>query len=226
MRHLLYFLLITSAGLLMAQTKTFVGLRGGGGVSSAYMSHSVFPVNIETAFIPGVHGGLAVMHFPHKYKSRINTGIQAGINISQQGWQQRFPIVGTQPHTTRINYLEFPVEAIGYAGNQNKYFFTLGFFVSYALSANVDPEPADVGPYDFYRYDINKDNRLGYGPRASLGVFRETKYGTFRLEGFFTFNIRAAYDYEPIESGIPDLSLGYATGVSLGYFFSFGKLEF
>lgn len=229
------FVFCFSLGVL-AQTKTFIGVKGGMGASTAYMQHSIIPLFIETQWLPGFHGGVQLTHFPEKYKSRINAGVQIGANYVQKGWVQRFRDTDEPKHKTRINYLEMPIEAVGYFGNKTKYFISAGFFVEYAVSANVDPTPASavddtetdnkkVGPYHFYRFQLRNDHRLSYGPRGTVGVFRETDAGVFRLEAFFTFSVRSIYDYEPLQSGVPDLSLNYGAGISLGYMFSLGKLE-
>jgi len=238
MRSLFFVLLFISSILLSAQTKTFVGVKLGGGASTAFMQHSIFPLAMDIAWLPGVNGGIQVTHFPEKFKSKLNAGFQIGVNYVQKGWVQKFTDTSEPNHTTRINYLELPMEAVGYFGNRNKYFLSVGFFFEYAISADVDAIPASavddpdtnfgtmlVGQSTFYRYEINKDNRLNYGPRGSVGVFRETGRGVLRLEAFFSFSIRSVYDYEPLESGIPDLSLNYGAGASISYMFSFGKLE-
>jgi len=222
--------------VVLAQTKTFIGVKGGMGASTAYMQHSVIPLFIETQWLPGFHGGVQLTHFPEKYKSRVNAGVQIGAMYTQKGWVQRFRETDEPNHTTRINYLEIPIEAVGYFGNKTKYFVSAGFFIEYALSADVDPTPESavndedtdnkrVGPYHFHRFQLKNDHRLSYGPRGTVGVFRETEVGVFRLEAFFTFSVRSIYDYEPLQSGVPDLSLNYGAGISLGYMFSLGKLE-
>ncbi len=236
MRNLLSIFFLSTFLLCTAQTKTYVGLKFGGLGSTSYMNHSVLPVVMKINWLPGATGGLQVMHFSEKFESKVNFGIQTGVNITGKGWVQRFE--GIKNHKTRINYLEIPLEAVGYFGNKNKYFVTAGFFMEYALSAETDPLPEgaivnedypelyDVGEFNFHPYDFKTDNRLNYGPRGSAGVFREMKSGgALKLEGFFTFSIRSTYDYEPIESGIPDLALNYTAGFTVGYFFSFGKLE-
>jgi hypothetical protein len=219
-----------------AQTKTFVGVKAGVGLSTAFMQHSVYPIINEIGWKPGFHGGIQLTHFPFKYKARINAAIQIGVNYNQKGWVQKFVGTDEPDHHTRINYLEIPFEAVGYFGGENKYYVSAGFFVEYALSASVDDTPASAiddpeiavqngGISDFYRYSINQDHRLGYGPRGAVGVFRETDIGVFRLEAFLSFTVRSTFDFEPVDSGIPDLSLQYGAGLTLGYYFSFGDLE-
>lgn len=220
-----------------SQTKTFVGVKAGGVMSTTYMGHSVLPFVTKMGWRPGFTGGVQVIHFSERFESKVNFGIQAGVNFSQKGWTQRFK--GIDNHKVGINYLEFPLEAVGYFGKENKYFVTAGMFVEYAISAKSDPVPDEavqhpdenrpklfrVGESDFYPYDYKSDTKLNYGPRGSLGVFRELDKGVLKLEAFFTFSIRSTYDYEPIESGIPDLALNYTAGITVGYFFSFGKLD-
>ncbi len=236
MRPYLSVLIYLLVFLLAAQTKTFVGVKIGGGASTVYMRHSVFTLINDVNWLPGINGGIQVTHFSGKYNSKINSGIQFGLNYVQKGWVQVFKDTSEPKHKTRINYLELPIEAVGYFGNKTKYYVSAGFFVEYAIASKVDATPATavestdsemltVGQSHFYKYRLNKDNRLNYGPRGSVGVFRETDIGIFRLEIFFSFSVRSVFDYGTIESQIPDLSLNYGAGVSISYLFSFGKLE-
>lgn len=238
MRSYFFIFVFSVSFFLNAQTKTFVGVKMGGGGSTVFMRHSVFPVIADIKWRPGVHGGILVTHFSQKLKSKINSGIQIGVNYVQKGWVQSFDDITETNHKTRIDYLEFPLEAIGYLGDKNKYYMSVGFFLEYAIRAKVDPTPATakenanpdigtktVGQSTFYRYDLKKDNRINYGPRGAIGVFRETEIGVFRLEGFFSFSIRSVFDFEPIKSQIPNLSFNYGAGVSVSYMFSFGKLN-
>jgi len=236
MRAFLIFLIILGFFSAFCQTKTFVGVKAGAGATTAYMQHSVFPLIMEMAWTPGFNAGLQVTHFPEKYQSKINAAVQISVNYHQKGWVQEFIDSDVPNHKTRINYLEIPLEAVGYFGNRNKYYVSAGFFLEYALSANVDDTPPSaepneeldllkVGISDFHRYQIRQDHRFGYGPRGAVGVFRETNSGVFRLEAFFTFSVRSAFDFEPVDSGIPDLSLNYGAGVTIGYMFSFGDLD-
>ena len=232
------FIVFLLAGLtLQSQTKTFIGVKAGGGASTAYMQHSIFPVFTEISWIPGSTAGLQITHFPHKYPTTMNAAIQWSLNWVQKGWRQQFSDLEIESHKTRINYIEMPLEAVMYIGDKNKYYFSVGFFLEYAISENVDSKPNEavmnttypklyqVGQSYFYPYNINRDFRLNYGPRGGAGVFRETNSGVFRLEFYFTFSIRSVYDYETPESAIPDLSLNYGVGVTLGYMFSLGKLN-
>ncbi len=209
-----------------AQTKTLIGLKAGGGVSTIFMAHTLFPINAEVGIIPTVHAGIVFVHFPNTYDLAVNAGIQLGINYVQKGWSQSFPFTDTPDHVTRIDYIEVPLEAFGYLGNQNKYYLSAGIFVQQAIYRQVDAAPADVGFSDFFLYDFNKDRRLGYGPRASAGAFRELNNGqTLKLEAYFTMNIRSVYDFEPITSGVPDQALTFSFGASVAYLFSFGDLK-
>lgn len=236
----LYFLaLLFSVGILAtAQTKTYLGLKIGGGTSSAFMRHSVFNIQTDIKFLSGFHGGIHLTHFPEKLKSKVNTGIQIGVTYIQKGWKQRFRDTNEPNHTTRINYLEIPIDGIIYFGNRNKYYVGVGFFFEYAISANVDrtPDSAEpnpdltiktllVGESIFFKYRLSKDNRISYGPRGTIGVIRETDLGSFRFQVFYSFSLRSVFDFEPIETGIPDLALNFGVGASISYMFSFGKLE-
>ena len=65
--------LVVNAGV--AQT-TLVGVKAGGHVSSAFIEHTVFNLNLNSTFVPGANGGVFVKYLPKPGKAFINSGIQ------------------------------------------------------------------------------------------------------------------------------------------------------
>ncbi len=211
-----------------AQTKTYVGFKGGGHAGSAFIDHTIFRNNMNTTFKSGIHSGLMVKHFAKKRDIFLNSGIQMSINYVQKGWEQKF-LTNEPNYSVRMNYLEIPVEGIGYFGNKNKYFVAVGFYFEMLLSTDKSEEPTEAerggSAADFYTYEADRDREFGYGARASGGVFRDFSFGSIHLEGFFTYSFSNFINAGNLTDETPDISNLWVVGGSIGYLIPFGKLK-
>lgn len=229
---LILFLSLALIGKLSAQTKTFLGFRGGAQVSTAFIAHTIFPTNLDTDFITTSHFGLVVKHFNFKAinKVGINAGLQTGLNYIQRGWKQNFTDTeNLDPYTIRLDYLELPLEAILYGGKGNtKVFGTLGIYYERLINnvAKNTPDPNFLGRDDFYTYDRGRDPENGYGARLSFGVFSAFPFGTLQLEAFSSVSFSGVFNFGDRTTRIPDLANPYSIGLSVAYFFEFGDMEF
>lgn len=224
-------LLIVSVILIFsvnAQTKTYIGIKGGGHAGSAFIEHTIFRNNMNTTFKPGIHTGMFIKHFSKKRDIDINSGIQMSINYVQKGWEQKF-LTDEPNYAVRMNYLEIPVEGIGYFGNKNKYFVTIGFYFEMLLSSEKSKEPTEAerggSAVDFYTYEAERDREFGYGGRTSAGIFRDFSFGSLHIEGFFTYSISNFIDPGKLTDETPDVSNLWTVGASIGYLIPFGKLK-
>lgn len=226
----LFFLFAISTGAL-GQTKTYVGFKAGGQINSAYMVHNAFRFRMNNTFKSGINSGFTIKHFPKKRDTFFNTGIQGGVNFMQRGWIQSFKGTGIANYSVGMNYLEFPIEGIGYFGNKTKYFIGGGFYAEYLLSSSKDDDPFDrsdpnFSTLDFATYEEDRDRKGGYGARFSGGVFRDFPFGSLHLEGFFTYSFSNFIDAGDLTNDqLPNISNLWSLGLSVGYFISFGKLE-
>lgn len=203
--------------------KTFVGVKAGGHVSTAFIEHTIFNLNLDANFLPGVNGGVFVRYLPKPGKSFLNSGIQFGVNYIQKGWKQAF-LTDEPSFTTRMNYLEVPIEGIGYFGGKNKYFLSIGFYMEFLMNAEKDPEPnsTNIGAADVYTYDANRDREFGYGARLGGGIFRDLSIGTFQIEGFFSYSFSNFIDPGDLTTETPDISNHWMVGCTVGYMISLG----
>lgn len=201
----------------VAQT-TYVGVKAGGHASNAFIEHTIFTLNLNATFLPGINGGVFVKYLPKTGKSFLNSGIQAGVNYVQKGWRQTF-ITDEPAYTTRMNYLEIPLEGFGYFGGKNKYFISAGLYAEILLNTSIDedPDPDNLGGADVYTYDDSRDRTFGYGARLSGGLFRALSIGTFQLEGFFSYSFSNFIDAGDLTSETPDLSNHWMVGFTVGY---------
>ncbi len=223
------FLLILVFFQVDAQSKTYLGVKGGANFSSAYFERTIGNALISTDYLVSYHSGLIVRHFSRQKKtSFLNAGLQTGINLVNKGWQQTFPTEEPAYHA-RLTYLEFPAEAFIYFGQRKtKPFFTLGFYLEHLVNVDKDPDPnpQNIGQSEFYTYEESRDRTFSYGIRIGAGIQRDFGFGTIQIDGFGTFSFRDMLEYGTFDSGIPDLSNSYVLGFSAAYLISFGKMDF
>lgn len=200
-----------------------MGVKAGGHVSSSFIEHTIFPLNINTTVVPGVNGGVFLRYLPKKGDSFLNSGIQLGANYVQKGWRQTF-LTNTPTYTARLNYLEIPLEGIAYFRGRNKFFVSAGLHFEFLLSDELDASPdLDEIVDDFYTYDATRDRNVGYGARASGGIFRDMAFGTIQIEGFFSYSFSNFIDPGDLTTETPDLSNHWVVGGTLAYMFQIGK---
>ncbi|MEO9484221.1 MAG: outer membrane beta-barrel protein [Ekhidna sp.] len=214
--------LVLTVNVGVAQT-TYVGVKAGGHVSNAFIEHTIFNLNLNSTFLPGINGGAFVRYVPKPGKTVLNSGIQLGVNYVQKGWKQTF-LTNEPSYTARMNYLEIPLEGFGYFGGQNKYFISAGFYMEVLMSVDKDAEPdeTNTGGADFYTYDESRDRDLGYGARLGGGVFRDLAIGTFQVEGFFSYSFSNFINPGDLTTETPDLSNHWMVGFTVGYMIAIG----
>lgn len=230
MRKILILLLVIACQASYAQIKGFVGIKGGGHLSDAYIEHTLFNTFMNTSLIPGYHGGLMLKLFTNQSKSSfLNAGLQSGLTYERKGWRQTFE-TDEPSYTVRMSYLSLPLEAMAYAGKgKTKFFFTLGIFMEKLLSVDKDAEPDlnNIGTgVEFHTYEEDRDRDFGYGVRTSLGMQYEFPFGTIHLDGFISYSISSFIRTEDFNDRLPDLTNHYLGGFTIAYMIPFGKMKF
>jgi hypothetical protein len=201
---------------------TYLGITVGGSANSAYIEHTTYTVALIPGYIAGFNGGLVMRHFPDHRKGILNTGIQVSLNYAQKGWVQEFFSLPGQTATTRLDYLNVPVEAIIYAGKpENRIYINLGLYGEMLLNSSSATAPDSLGfNEDFYTYDQERDKRFGYGLKAGAGFQKEFGFGSIYLEAYFGYTLSNFINTEILAQETPDLSNLYTIGVNLGYLIS------
>ncbi len=213
-----------------AQIKGYVGVKGGGHLSTVYIEHTLYNTFMNTGFIPGYHGGVFGKLFTYQSPSSfLNAGMQFGINYERKGWSQTFET--TEPtYKIRMDYINIPIEAIAYAGKGNtKFFFTLGIYTEYLIGVDKDPDPNldNLGNgIEFYTYESDRDRKFGYGIRTSLGLQHQFPFGALHLDGFIGYSVSSFMKTDNFSDRLPDLTNHYLGGFSLAYLIPFGKMKF
>lgn len=217
--------------MIQGQTKTYIGVRAGGQLASAYIEHTISTTFITSDFITGYNGGIFVKVFTKKRNALVNPGLQTGLFFDQKGWGQIFPNTDQEKYKVQLSYIQLPVEAIiNFGRGKTKTFLTLGWYLDYLIRAKKtetpDLETLENFGIDFYTYDADRDRKLGYGVRSSIGGQKDFGFGAIHLDAFITFSISSVIDHQNFQTGIPDLSNLYTVGFSLGYLIPFGKLDY
>lgn len=200
-------------------TQTYIGIGGGWQTGSVYLQHRFYrAIFIQEKYIQGFNAGVMLRHFAPLNDKKLKTGIQIGLNYSQKGWQQTFESVAEEP-ITRLDYLELPVSAIIYAGNErNKVFITMGLYGEMLVRSKSADRPAGLNPIEeFYTYQDNRDNKFGFGLKGTAGFQKDFSFGALQVEGFFSYSISSFIDYDRPSDFIPHISQLYNIGFSVGY---------
>lgn len=216
---LLLLLSVCFANEVHAQRKTYVGMKGGYNLSTAYFFHSFYGSNIITKYEGGYQAGIVAMNY-----IRHHIGLQAELLYTQKGWAQRFD-TGEPDFVTELDYIELPLMVNIYTGKEQLHFFAnAGCFAEFLVNVKQSELPTNTGDQQFYPFDEDRDHHFGYGFRGGVGAFYDFDFGTIMLESSFSFSLSNMLEPTSLASGIPNTSNNMVFGFTLGYLFSFGEL--
>lgn len=221
-KSIFFFFLIVSTMLVSeanAQRKTYVGLKGGYNLSTAYFFHSFFGSDIITGYEGGFQGGIVAMNYV-----RNHVGLQAELLFTQKGWKQKFDN-GEPDFITELDYIQLPLLVNIHTGKNRLHIYANGgCFAEFLVNSSQSPMPTNTDGEQFYPFDESRDNKFGYGFRGGVGAFYDFDFGTLLVESSFDFSLSNVLDPDTLSSGIPNTSNNIVFGFSVAYMFSFGEL--
>ncbi len=173
-----------------------VGVNGGLNMSSV-----TFEPNIKQQSKKGMAMGLTIRYISEKYFKML-CGIQAEINYSQRGWNEKIEDGTENTYQRTMNYLEIPLLAhLAFgkdATNKGARFFInagpqISMFLSESedMSENWDPSYRPNGINQ--QYGKMTENKFDYGILAGAGVELSTGIGHFLLEGRYYYGLSDFY---------------------------------
>ena len=226
MRFLLIFVLILfGVYSSYGQGHWLVGPTIGPHLSSSYIEHTIYRVNLLSRPIKGFHGGLMFQYFPASYEENIKTGLRMSINFTEKGWDQEYldTLNTLQRVRTKMDYLNIPIESIFYVGSQrSKAYLLLGIYVDFLLQYDVPSDPGDKSEKtDFWTFDPERDKSFAYGGKCGLGYQRNIGFGHLSLEAYITYGFSNIMFTIDRSADIPDMSNHWDTGLSLSYLIPF-----
>lgn len=164
---------------------------------------------VSQKLYPGYTGGIVI-----KYLSEDHSGIQAEVNYSQRGWNEKFDSI--QVYKRRLNYLEVPVLTHFTMGSaKTKAMLNVGPNLSFFQSEKEEMkflESTDIRKY--YTRKIDKHFELGLN--AGIGLLSETSLGDFQLEFRFHFGLQNIFVTDVRTDMAQSQNLFY--GITLTYF--------
>ena len=195
-----------------------------GGHGGATLSEMSFSPSIKQSFVPGFTFGGAF-----RFAEERHVGLQAELNISQRGWQEKFDEGYDFSYARRLTYVEIPVMTHIFFGSRTfKCIVNLGpefgYMIADNISSNFDyKNPASVPGFPLSNRSTDQmgmdvKNRFDYGITAGLGfeLYLARRHSVF-LEARYYFGLGNIYP-----SGRKDefsASRGTSILVTAGYFF-------
>lgn len=218
MRKIVFLTVLLSAiaGLsrIQAQTPFKQELMIGPSFGVNFSSVSFAP-NVKTKLLMGYQGGVTI-----RWTTEKNIGLQAEVNFSQNGWDEKFEMNPEYKYTRTINYLELPFMTHIYVGGKRaRFFINLGPKIGYMLSESTSSILPDEGvPGEDRQRKTPVENKFAWGLCGGPGFELRTGIGTFNLEGRYYYALGDLFKSHNKE-GLSKSS-GQVFGVKLGYMIS------
>lgn len=198
------------------QPNISIGVKGGIDFTQMFFNPSV-----KQGFLLGGVAGLSFRYMEEKH-----FGVIAELNFEQRGWQENFEEYPFSYKRT-LNYIQIPVLAHIYFGNEKARFFVnagpeIGFLIGESTSTNFDVN--NIASLDFppnrqtSQYFMKAQNKVDYGISGGLGaeIFINKK-NSFSLEGRFYYGLGNVFKSDRIEPFNASNSMSIM--VTLGYWF-------
>lgn len=153
-----------------------------------------FSPKVKQGMLMGFNGGATV-----RWNTEANLGLQAELNFTQQGWQEKYESHPEQEYKRTINYLELPfLTHIYFGGKRVKAFINLGPKIGYALSENTTTNLGDdfekEENSDTYQHGKPIDKKFEWGLCGGPGIELRTGFGYFLLEGRYYYALGDMYN--------------------------------
>lgn len=186
-----------SYGQLFDQRKNLsIGFNGG-----VNMSSMDFNPKVQQKGLLGNSFGFTARYMSEKY-FKMMCGLQAEINYSQRGWEEKIDDGSGDTYSRVLNYVEIPLLAhlaFGKDSNEKgvKFFLNLGPSVSFLLSEKENQsetwDPTNRPNSPTGQYGVVADKNFDYGLTGGAGLELSTKIGHFLIEGRYYFGLSDIY---------------------------------
>lgn len=177
---------LAGATLCQAQKKTFRQELTVGPSFGVSLSSVSFSPRVPTQMKMGFNGGVTV-----RWITERNLGLQAEVNYTQNGWQEKFESAPQYTYKRTINYIELPFLTHIYFGNKRvRFIFNLGPKIGYMLSesteSNLNGENPNPNRPD-EQHSLGVQKRFDWGLCGGPGLEIRTGIGSFILEGRYYY---------------------------------------
>lgn len=184
------FILISCGCLLLsvghAQKKNFRQELAVGASFGTNFSSVSFAPKVPTKMKLGFTGGATI-----RWNTEPNLGLQAELNFTQQGWQEKFEEKPQYKYSRNVNYIEIPfLTHIHFGSKRVRVFVNLGPKIGFALGESTDSNlngenPNPNRPDDQHSLEVQK--KFDWGLCGGPGVELRTGIGSFLIEGRYYY---------------------------------------
>lgn len=172
-----------------AQTKFKPEFAVGGSFGTTFSSVSFTP-RVYTKMKLGYTGGLTV-----RWNTEKNLGLQAELNFTQQGWDEKFDDAAYK-YSRTIDYIELPFLTHIYFGTKVfKFYVNLGPKIGYAFAEGEDEVLNGAKPNKTNeQHNMAIEQRFDWGLCGGPGIEIRTSIGYFLLEGRYYYALGDIYN--------------------------------
>ena len=216
--------LLFGSALYVSAQQTYVGVSGGYHANGAWIEHSLtgtgYSTQLRQEVIPGFHAGVQLKHYNEaKTYRKLNSGIQVSAYYFERGWQQFYFL--TDGPVTRMNYLNLPVDAMLFLGNErNRWYFLAGVYGEWLLNyqAGTEPDSSLTINEDFYTFDASRGDRIfGYGFNGGAGLHKTWGNQSIEIGLFISYSISNFIYTRRLADETPDVSNLWSSGLRIAY---------
>jgi len=179
-KGLLFLFLFISTSLLaqvrLENPEMYIGATGGATGSTVSFSPTV-----KQGYLLGTNAGIVFRYIAEK-----NVGMQAELNFSQRGWNEKDSVFSRQ-----LTYVELPFMTHIYIGTKNRVFFNFGPKVSYLISDKVIKNGTTGST--LVQETTNVQNRIDYGICGGLGVLFKINKNILQLDTRVYYSLSDIY---------------------------------
>ena len=151
-----------------------------------------FVPKVQQKQLLGFNGGGVI-----RWLSEKHLGLQAEVNLSQQGWSEDFPDYPDMnyAYTRTINYIDIPFLTHIYFGEKKvRFFINLGPKIGYAISESTSENLNGAKPNKMNdQHDMPVEYKFDWGLCGGPGLEFRTGVGYFQLEGRYTYALGGIY---------------------------------
>ena len=179
---ILLVLIGTSTNTIFSQKRVYLGVKGGISQSNINIKNNFFPTIIETSKLNSYNYSLV-----SEFINEKNIGIRIELEIIRKGYFQNFSS-GDELYS-KLDYINIPFLLQYYflEKKQNIY-INIGPYFEYLIKFNNQEIPSNINTSDVYFFDENRDRKVGYGLKMSLGLSNLIKKNSVQLAISYMYN--------------------------------------
>ena len=204
---------------VFSQKKINLGIKGGISQSNINLQNNFFPTIIETSKLNSYNFSIV-----SEFINEKNVGIRIELNMIQKGYFQNLYSVGSNlvevKLFSKLDYINFPFLLQYYflEKKQNIY-INLGPYFEYLIKLNNQEVPSDINSSDVYFFNKNRDKKLGYGLKMSLGYSNLIKNNSIQFSISYMYNFSNILNSNLKSESTPDVSNLNSLSLSVFYLF-------